>query len=90
VYELALWKESMGSWLEMGGPISKQYCLPWATQYKIKYFRKKLSLENKWDIYDENRVVVLQAITKTLNPNAPNSSWFFKYEPKCKMLKKSL
>jgi hypothetical protein len=90
VYKLAFWKESMGSLPKMGGPISKQYCLPRPTQYKIKYFRKKFSLDNKWDICDENRVVVLQVITKKLNPNAPNSLWFFKYEPKCKMLKESL
>jgi hypothetical protein len=58
---------------------------------QIKYFGKKFSLENKCNICDENRVVVLQAITKkVLNPNAPKLLWSFKYEPKCKVLNESL
>jgi hypothetical protein len=37
-------------------------------------------LENKWDICDENGVVVFEAIKEKPNPNPPNSSWSFKYE----------
>ncbi len=79
--ELALWKENMGSLPKMGGPmIGKQYCLPCATQYKIKHSGGKVAFENKWDISDENGVVIFQAIKERPNPNAPNSSWSFKYE----------
>jgi len=71
----------MGSLPKMGGPmIGKEYCLPCTTRYKIKHSRKKVALENKWDICDENRVVVFEAIKEKPNPNAPNSSWSFKYE----------
>jgi hypothetical protein len=34
-------------------------------------------LENKWEICDENRVVVFEAIKEKPNPNAPNLSWSF-------------
>jgi len=71
----------MGSLLEMGGPmIGKEYCLPCIAPYKIKHSRKKVALENKWDICDENGVAVFEAIKEKPNPNAPNSSWSFKYE----------
>lgn len=71
----------MGSLPEMGGPmIGKQYCLPCATRYKIKHSGGKVAFENKWDICDENGVVTFQAIKERPNPNAPNSSWSFKYE----------
>jgi hypothetical protein len=53
----------MGSFLEMGGlMIGKEHCLPCITQYKIKHFGKKVLFENKWDICDENGVVVFEAI----------------------------
>ncbi|CAK9860045.1 unnamed protein product [Sphagnum jensenii] len=71
----------MGSLPEMGGPmIGKQYCLPCATRYKIKHSGGKVAFENKWDICDENGVVIFQAIKERPNANAPNSSWSFKYE----------
>ncbi len=54
--------------------------MPCTAQYKIKHFGKKVALENKWDICDENGVVVFEAIKEKPNPNAPNSSWSFKYE----------
>ncbi|CAK9195588.1 unnamed protein product [Sphagnum troendelagicum] len=71
----------MGSLPVMGGPmIGEQYCLPCATRYKIKHSGGKVAFENKWDICDENGVVIFQAIKERPNPNAPNSSWSFKYE----------
>jgi hypothetical protein len=71
----------MGSLPKTGGPmIGKEYCLSCTTRYKIKHFGKKVALENKWDICDEKRVVVFEAIKEKPNPNAPNSSWSFKYE----------
>jgi hypothetical protein len=74
-------KESMGSLPKMGGPmIGNEYRLPCIVRYKIKHSGKKVALENKWDICDENGVVVFEAIKEKPNPNAPNSSWSFKYE----------
>jgi glutathione peroxidase-family protein len=71
----------MGSLPEMGGPmIGKEYCLPSTARYKIKHSGEKVALVNKWDICDENKVVVFQAIKEKSNANAPNSSWSFKYE----------
>jgi hypothetical protein len=71
----------MGRLPKMGGPmIGKEYCLTCTTRYKIKHSGKKVALEIKWDICDENKVVVFQAIKEKPNANAPNSSWFFKYE----------
>jgi hypothetical protein len=71
----------MGSLPVMGGPmIGKEYCLPCTARYKIKHSGKKVALENKWDICDENNVVVFEAIKERPNPDAPNSSWSFKYE----------
>jgi hypothetical protein len=71
----------MGSLPEMGGPmIGKEYCLPSSARYKIKHSGEKVALVNKWDICDENKVVVFQAIKEKSNANAPNSSWSFKYE----------
>jgi hypothetical protein len=51
-----------------------------ATRYKIKHSGGKVAFENKWDICDENGVVIFQAIKERPIPNAPNSSWSFKYE----------
>jgi hypothetical protein len=66
---------------KMGGPmIGKEYCLPYIAPYKIKHSGKKVVLENKWDICDENGVVVFEGIKEKPNPNAPNSSWSFKCE----------
>jgi len=71
----------MGSLPNMGGPmIGKEYCLACTSQYKIKHSGKKVALENKWDICDENGVVVFEAIKEKPSPDAPNSSWSFKYE----------
>jgi hypothetical protein len=71
----------MGSLPKMGGPmIGNEYCLPYTARYKIKHSGKKVALENKWDICDENGVVVFEAIKEKPNLNAPNSSWSFKYE----------
>jgi hypothetical protein len=71
----------MSSLLEMGGlMIGKEYCLPCTTRYKIKHSGKKVVFENKWDICDENGVVVFETIKEKPNLNAPNSSWSFKYK----------
>jgi len=65
----------------MGGPmIGKEYCLPCTAGYKIKHFKKKVAFENKWDMCDENGVVVFEAIKEKPNSNAPNLSWSFKYK----------
>jgi hypothetical protein len=73
----------MGSLPEMGGPmIGKEYCLPCTARYKIMHFKKKVALENKWNMCDENDVVVFEVIKEKPNPNAPNLSWSFKYETK--------
>jgi hypothetical protein len=71
----------MGSLPEMGGPIiGKEYYLPCTVQYKIKHFKKKVAFKNKWDMCDENGVVIFEAIKEKPNPNAPNLSCSFKYE----------
>jgi len=71
----------MGSLLEMGGPIiGKEYYLPCTVPYKINHFKKKVAFQNKWDMCDENGVVIFEAIKEKPNPNTPNLLCSFKYE----------
>jgi hypothetical protein len=70
----------MGSLPMMGGPvIGKEYCLSHAARYKLKHSGKNPTFTNKWDIYDENGVVVFGAVREHGKFHS-NSSESYKYE----------
>jgi hypothetical protein len=70
----------MGSLPMMGGPmIGKEYCLSHAVQCKLKHSGKSPTFTNKWDICDENGIVIFGAIRESGKFHS-NSLESYKYE----------
>ncbi len=59
--------------------IGKEYCLSHAARYKLKHSGQNPTFTNKWDICDENGVVVFGAIRENAKLLS-NSSEPYKYE----------